>query len=214
METFSELGIDVRWKPGSQKVKCPNCREQRTDKSDNSLSVKLENGPNGIQGIYNCHYCGFSGFATQYKVEKMTEPKKNYAKPAPKKLTDLSANVIAWFAEKRGISETTLQFFKVTQAKEWMPPVKSKGIEAGERQVICFNYYRNKELINIKYRCREKAFKLVSGAELIFYNLDAVGEREDVVITEGEIDAMSFYESGITNAISVPNGCRTGQHET
>ncbi|MEG7677060.1 toprim domain-containing protein, partial [Listeria monocytogenes] len=43
-------------------------------------------------------------------------------------------------------------------------------------------------------------------AELIFYNIDSIKGEDTVYITEGEIDAMSLYEAGIYNVISVPNG--------
>ena len=75
-----------------------------------------------------------------------------------------------------------------------------------------------------------KHFKMVKGAELIFYNLPSIGERKHCIITEGEIDCMSVYEAGFgvdpevdidTGAIlnddfskwavvSVPNGASKG----
>src|ERR1035437_9386008 len=58
-----------------------------------------------------------------------------------------------------------------------------------------------------------KNFKLVSGAELIFYNLDAIRGREEAIITEGEIDCLSLIEIGLTNAISVPNGAAKGNQK-
>jgi len=49
-----------------------------------------------------------------------------------------------------------------------------------------------------------------TGAELIFYNLDAVAEARQVVIVEGEADALAVMTAGIPNVISVPNGASTG----
>ena len=54
-----------------------------------------------------------------------------------------------------------------------MPQVETK------RNVICFNYYRDKELINIKYRDGEKNFKQYKGAEKIFYGLDDINNNDD-----------------------------------
>ena len=47
------------------------------------------------------------------------------------------------------------------------------------------------------------------------FNIDCIDleeTKESVIITEGEIDAMSFYESGLDNVISVPNGASKGNN--
>jgi twinkle protein len=82
-----------------------------------------------------------------------------------------------------------------------------------EEDVICFNYFREEELINIKFRGRRKIFKLATNAELIFYHLDGIKDKSECVITEGEIDAMSFYEAGVHNVTSVPNGAAVGSNQ-
>lgn len=72
--------------------------------------------------------------------------------------------------------------------------------------VICFNYYRNGELINTKFRDAAKNFKLVKDAEKIFYNLDGIREKATVYIVEGEIDCLTMVQCGYENTVSVPNG--------
>ena len=72
--------------------------------------------------------------------------------------------------------------------------------------VRAFNYWLNGELINIKFRGPKKSFKLVSGAEKIFYNLDQIRTEKECIIVEGEFDALSFGEAGLDNVVSVPNG--------
>jgi twinkle protein len=47
---------------------------------------------------------------------------------------------------------------------------------------------------------------MISGAELIFWNLDCLSKFDEVVIVEGEIDALSFIQAGFENTMSVPNG--------
>ena len=63
-----------------------------------------------------------------------------------------------------------------------------------------------RDRINIKYRDGRKNFKLVKGAEKVFYNIDNTINSDYVVIVEGEIDALSYVESGILSVVSVPNG--------
>jgi twinkle protein len=88
-----------------------------------------------------------------------------------------------------------------------MPQVNKK------RRVINFNYYRENKLVNTKFRDSEKNFKMVSGAELIFYGLDNIKELDTVYIVEGEIDALSLHEAGLYSVCSVPNGASKGNQK-
>jgi len=83
---------------------------------------------------------------------------------------------------------------------EWMPKNNNKV------DTICFPYYFESELINIKYRAGGKDFKLHKEAELILYDIDCIKKYESVIICEGEIDALSLIEIGFENVVSVPNG--------
>ena len=168
--------------------------------------------------IYKCFGCGKSGDAIQFVmendnisyIEAITQLankygitlegaiKKEYVKPVGR-LQKVGDKVLKFF-EGRGISNNTLLRFKITESKEWMPQ------DEAEVPVICFNYYREGELINIKFRTAKKGFKFAKDAELIFYNLDSIKDQKYCYVVEGEIDALSLYEAGIYNVISVPNG--------
>jgi twinkle protein len=172
------------------------------------------------KNIYKCFGCGKSGDGITFLMQNQSLNyiealkwvanknnitieevgiKKEIQKPLPR-LEKLSKETIDWFENKRSISNMTLLRFKVTEAIEFMPKAKS------EVKTICFNYYKNDELINIKFRAKNKDFKMSKNAELIFYNLDAIKNEDTCYITEGELDCMSLYEIGIYNAVSVPNG--------
>lgn len=190
MKTLIDFNIDVGNKSsGKIKVKCPNCSSTRKHKSDKSLSVDID------KGLFNCHNCGWSG-STKF------QKKQDYIKPLEIKV-DLTERVIKWFAN-RGITEPTLSHWKIGESVEYFPQVGKK------RNAVNFNYYRNKELVNVKYRDGEKNFKMVSGAELIFYGLDNIIEMDTVYIVEGEMDALSLHEAGIYSVCSVPNGASKG----
>lgn len=120
----------------------------------------------------------------------------------------LSKPVIDWFAT-RSISEYTLTRYGITEGIDYMPQVNK------EVKTIHFNYFKNGKLFNIKYRDRDKNFKLVSGALLGPYGLDVALDNSDteIIICEGEIDALSFYEAGIKTAVSVPNGASKGSQK-
>jgi twinkle protein len=190
MKTFNDFGIDIGNKStGKIKTQCPQCSHTRKNKRDKCLSVDID------KGLFNCHNCGFSGTT---KFEK----KKEFVRPEKIKV-NLTERVVKWFGE-RGISEPTLQHWKIGESLEYFPQVGKK------RRAINFNYYRENDLINVKYRDGQKNFKMVSGAELIFYGLDNIKTMEKIFIVEGEIDALSLHEAGIYSVCSVPNGASKG----
>jgi len=111
----------------------------------------------------------------------------------------LSDKAVKYFNE-RGITQKTLIRNKITEGEEYMPQLNKKV------NTIQFNYFREGELVNVKYRDAKKNFKLVKGAEKILYGLDDITESDEIIIVEGEVDKLSFEESGYKNCVSVPNG--------
>jgi twinkle protein len=51
---------------------------------------------------------------------------------------------------------------------------------------------------------------MVAACALIFWGLDDCATAEQVVIVEGEMDALALETAGLTNVLSVPNGAQTG----
>lgn len=197
MKSYSYFGIDIPSGRNSGKIKmiCPKCHEQRKNKRDKSLSVDLD------KGVWHCHYCSWSG--TIHVGERSHDaPKKEYRRPTPRPITTLSRKLVDWF-NSRGISESTLKKMKINEGEHFMPQKGKK------MNTVQFNYYLNGELINVKYRTGQKDFMLESGAELIPYNLDAITGESECIITEGEMDCLSFVEIGKANCISVPNGANS-----
>lgn len=166
---------------------CPECSHLRKKKTDKCLAWDNQNK----RGY--CHNCNTAFF--EYSPH---EPKQ-YFIPQWKNITKLSDKAVKYF-EGRMISQNTLVKMKVYSDMEFMPQFGK------EVEVMCFPYEYNGKLVNIKFRGPQKSFKLVSGAELIFYNSDCLNEAKEVIITEGEIDALTFIENGFNNVISVPNG--------
>lgn len=209
MKDYSDYGIAIPTgkRKGKIKVFCPNCRQQRHDKRDKSLSVDLD------KGVWNCHYCGWAGHLEHTEEEKkqwmqqqswynpaqVRREKPVYKKPKPRQTAPMSAKALAWF-QGRGISQATLQAMKVTEGMEYMPQNDAQS------NTVQFNYYKDGELINTKFRTGDKKFKMVSGAELLPYNIDGIKGTKECIITEGEMDALSFYECGRHDVVSVPNG--------
>jgi twinkle protein len=150
--------------------------------------------------------------AAKYNIEIEEGAQRVYKLPAPKNVTPLSDNTLAWF-KGRKISQQTIIQLGITQSLTWMYAVTKEGkviAEEGERNVIDFNYYRGKEIVNIKYRDHLKTFRLYKDAELILYNINSLEGAHEVYAVEGEIDALTLIEAGIqkpgTAVVSVPNG--------
>ena len=189
---YNDLGIDIPHGRTSGNIKtfCPRCRDKRSNKHDRSLSVNLN------EGIFNCHYCGWAGSIHEKEEYKM---EKSYIRPRYVNVTRLSDKLVIYF-ESRKITQSTLKEMKISEGIEFMPQLEKKC------NTIQFNYFENGELVNIKYRTATKDFKLCPKAELIPYNIDAIKDTSECVITEGEFDALSFITAGYQPAISVPNG--------
>ena len=187
IEKFNQYDLKV----GAQVSTCPLCSHDRKKKKDKCASLDWKTG------MGTCHHCG-----STFQLHTFVKSNREYVKPVWRNNTSLSDRAIQWF-ESRGISQDTLIKMKVSEGLEWMPQTGK------EENTIQFNYFRNGELINTKFRDGRKNFKLVKGAEKVFYNLDNIVDCDTVVIVEGEIDALSFVESNVNCVISVPNGATT-----
>ena len=185
-------GIECRNIPTDQKVVCPKCSQDRKKKNDRCLSVNVE------KGVWKCHNPGCeweNGFGVVQKV---------YNKPERIE-TDIKQSAVDWFAS-RGITTTTINRLGITSGTIYMPQVQK------EVHAVQFNYFKNGKVVNIKYRDKDKNFKMVAGAELTLYCMDLCQDKEYVIICEGEMDAASYWEAGL-QAVSVPNGAGSGRLE-
>jgi twinkle protein len=193
--TYTEQGIKIPEGKYSGEIYtlCPKCSHTRKKAKDKCLSVNLD------KRVWHCNHCNWSGYLREERQQIV------YSKPEWKNKTELPEKVVKYF-EGRGIRQETLTKMQITAGSEWMP-------QAGkEVNTIQFNYFRNAELINIKYRDGAKNFKLHKDAELIFYNIDSIKETDTAIITEGEIDCLAFIEAGIDYVVSVPNGANPAKN--
>ena len=190
IDNYSNHGIEIPSNKitGEIVCLCPQCSHTRKKKKLKCLGVNLD------KKIWRCNHCGWAGALRMEKDEVIV-----YEKPTWKNKTELSNKVVKWF-EGRKISQKTLTDAKVTEGVEWMPQTQK------DANVVNFNYFRGGELINVKYRDGAKNFKLHKNAELLFYNIDALADNDEIVIVEGEIDCLSILESGRKGVLSVPNG--------
>lgn len=186
---------------------CPYC-EGGASGDRYTFAISLETG------AWNCKRgkCGESGtfrkliddfakglhYNVKMENEKMTMIKQ-YDCPDESILHPLTEKAINYFATRK-ISEDTLNAFKVS---------------CDENGNIVFPFYRDDKLTFVKFRVPEKHIKgsgkpkewAKSNTEPILFGMDNVSFDDKLYITEGMIDALSLYEAGVTNVVSVPSGC-------
>ena len=199
---LKELGISD---DGKKKQFCPECHANRTNRRDKSLSVDWD------KCIAHCHYCGDSFFFGKTEklndgqppnIQPMKQKSKEYKKPG--KLANeepLDENMRKWF-EARCIPSGTAEAEGITKVCRKMP--QTEKVE----KCIVFPYRVDGELVNRKYRDGAKNFMLESGAKLVPWRIDRIKHSLECIITEGEMDALSFIVAGYDNVVSVPNGAQ------
>lgn len=185
---FSRLNIDLKGKfSGVLKTQCPRCSSTRKKTGDPSLSVNID------EGLYKCHHCQWKGTVVEQKYNR------------PEKVGDKVDESIYKYFLDRGLSQATVDHFKVTQSIERMADGK-------QHKVINFNYFDGSILVNVKYKSRDKQFKMVQGAKKIPYNLNSIKESPQIIICEGEEEAMVWHEAGYPFAVSCPAGANVGNN--
>ena len=186
---------------------CPLCKGG-SHGDQNTFTINLD------YGLYVCKRgsCGKSGWVEDLMsalgedapaLERKRKPgleqpqAKQYVLPT----TPLSpcTDAIYDYFKLRCISRETVDAFK---------------IQADEKGNIVFPFFENGERVFEKFRVPKKhkgdnAPKewRSPGTKPILFGMDMCVFSKPLTITEGEIDAMSLYEAGIRNVVSVPSGC-------
>ena len=156
----------------------------------------------------------------------ITEPafvkskEKKFRRPVQKgvqKVAEDSA-VMTYLATERDISAATAAVYRVAEAEKIGPWEGWKKQEPWSGPWVCFPSFKNGELLSMKYlhleRKEGKKQTLVeSGCEPICFGWQAIDlNAREVVIAEGEIDAMTLYQYGFP-AVSVPFGAGKGDKQ-
>jgi twinkle protein len=127
---------------------------------------------------------------------QIREPeKKSYPKPQrPANISAKSDPVMTWLKDSRKLSAETIAAYKVVGKDD---------------KYAMFPHLRDGELCNYKLRNIEnkKDMRVAGGCEQMLFGWQAIPkESRSVVICEGEIDALTLWQSSFKNVLSVPNG--------
>ena len=163
---------------------CPVCSPGRTNHTERCMSVRIEEGV----ALFHCHHCGINGGS---RIEDREEEQQT-----PARIAGLNEAQGSWFSS-RGISSETIEKSPVQNGKVY---IRKRGEE-----VDCVGFvYQNKDgSTATKWRDGGKNFSQTGTAKSL-WGIEQ-WDGGDLVICEGEMDALSLRESGIF-AVSVPNG--------
>lgn len=185
MKTWQDFNIEIPFgASGHIRTTCPKCSPGRKKQNEKCLSVDL------TENLFMCHHCFYKGSLENNK--KDSEIVTYFTTPKQEIKLNLPENIISWF-RVRGISQKTLSDNK---------------IGFGDKNDIMFPYYKNGKIVNIKHRSLPKTFWQEKGAEKCLYRFDDIEMMgaDTLIITEGEIDCLSFIEAGYRIVTSVPDG--------
>ena len=182
---------------------CPFCQGgERKDKYTFALNAEKK--------IYNCKRgsCGKKGHFTilcrEFGEENdntgyfpvYTQSHKKYKKPETK--LQPPQNDVKSYLNLRKISKETISAYRIRSD--------------GKGNIVFPFYDENGEHIFTKFRPARKLKKgerkswREPGTKPILFGMHLCDPLMPLSITEGEIDALSLYEAGIANAVSVPSG--------
>ena len=200
---YKKVGIEYKIE------NCPFCNENH--KKDKFYV-------NSVTGAIYCHISDCEankGGTIQKLADKLgitdkinSTDKSNLRKTVKQEIKEIDVNYdhvellgnkeIAYF-ENRGISQETLKKARVLKSAKTGDLLFF--LTAGQDT-------KNKaKIVGVKTRSLEKNIKCVPGSQsfLLFWEL-IPKQHESIIITEGEIDALSLMEAGIENVCSIPFG--------
>ena len=183
---------------GTHKTTCPRCSNQRKNKNDPCLSIRLEPGGGAV---WQCHHCDWAdGYSGQTGYSPRQE--KHYKKPViPVVEEQVLDHEHICFLHDRLIGNDIIDRFGLYSTTRYL---------AGEEvRCIAFPYWQDGEVFNVKYRSLDKQFSQEKDAQKTLYGIDAIIEGWDdsktIVFVEGEMDVLALADAGI-NAVTLPDG--------
>lgn len=182
------------------RMTCPFCSDNRRNKTDKVFSVDVKDNV----ALWFCHHCDEKGSTNLSASPENTAPARPIEHHKEKPIVVVPIKSFDPLSEKqyeymlgRGISKETCDLAGLVNSNVYIPK--------REDRVPCIGFpYENADgSTAVKWRDGKKNFTQ-TGAARSLWNLKGFTEG-DLIITEGEIDAISFLQIGVT-ATSVPNG--------
>lgn len=181
---YNITGLDIDG-PAEQRTTCPQCSHERKKKTDKCLAVNVH------ERTWFCHHCAWSGALSSGNYTGGGKRARPVEMERPE--GNLSEELLQWFYG-RGITSDILERNRVGMEIR-------NGIE-----FVSFNFFVDGKCVNSKMRSINKDFTQTPNGYRTVYKFDDLADRKTAIITEGEIDALSYEAAGIEYAVSVPDG--------
>mgnify|MGYP003669789903 FL=1 len=183
---------------------CPYCSHERKKSKEKTLSITIKDNI----GLFFCHHCEESGSIDYMSTSGMpivpletqsTVPNSiSYSMKVGKKQRDyLDSRKINGTSEGKHIVSGKKYFF-------------DKNGGGSNQEAIGFRYVNLDGSEAVKWRCLDFKGFTQDGAARSLWGIENF-KSGNIIITEGEIDCLSFREAGFTEdngwtVVSVPNG--------
>lgn len=183
---------------------CPLCHGGSHGKDKRTFALFLNNGTFVCKRGSCGRHGRFEELAKELSNEDVKLNRSTISKKSDKQYVLPSSEVFP-------PTEEIYKYFELRKISRETVNAMNIGSDSGGN--IVFRFFWNGEEIYRKYRPphkprpKERKEWQDSGTNPILFNMDNCVFSQPLTVTEGQIDAMSLYEAGITNVVSVPCGC-------
>lgn len=201
--TQNKLG-KYRVTPDQIELGCPN--KKCANAGQQQFYINKETG------AFFCHRCGWKGNsikALAYKlgIISLTQPvETEHIFFSPKEIEEMqdslwkSNEALDYLTLKRGFKEETIEQFRLGLKEfDGHPVITIPFFDKTDACVGLKYYFYTRPAGTSKMRFEK-------GSKIQAFNLNLINAKSPLVVTEGEFDAMSAWQYGYTNVISIPNG--------
>ena len=188
---------------GQHKKQCPECQNDRSGKNqkDRPLSIRIDT----IGVKYRCHHCAVEGgwdHDNNFDFDLFVAPPPLKGENFPLSIDRGSTNGTAFdYLKSRHITDEIIKSHVILGTYRF----NGKVVPA-----VGFPYRSGSVVNAVKWRSadEEKRFSQENICE-DFFNLDSYVDGNDVLICEGELDALAWMSTNLPDnltILSVPNG--------
>jgi len=196
-EYISEKGFEFKKQRNQLVLKnCPYCDDEKWH-----FYMSADEG-----GPFFCHKCNTRG--NLFKLKKHLGDYQEQIRPAFKKpkfklpeqslagkyhqalLKDSAANE---YLAGRGINQDSINRFRLGV------------VQKNNDRFLSIPHFQGGDVQNIKFRSlppANKTFRRIPDCRSILFNADAIKGQKEIIITEGELDAITLVQAGIENVVS------------
>lgn len=179
------------------KIVCPSCADLRTPANRRERTCSINYHADRI--VYRCWHCNINGIVPLRERDRSNVHPMQVVplRSAPERAT---SEALEWLERERGIPRAVAERFGVASGTRFVRKL------AAEVACVGFTYGNDAgQPYAVKWRAMQAKGFSQDGAAQTLYLAEHIEPGADLIITEGEIDALSFWAAGLP-AVSIPSG--------